>query len=99
MLQGDLLDKALEELHKLILYLPILTISSDASGNIEEAATPENGDEVVSDNNECVLSSRTSDDPIDNEDIEAGIISNPNCVLADVKLATTVHEALFSLIS
>ena len=79
MLQGDLLDKALEELHKLILYLPILTIWSDASGNlnIEGAATPENGDEVVSDNNEHVLSSRTSDDPIDDEDIEAGIVSDP----------------------
>ena len=65
--------------------------------NIEGAATPENGDEVVSDNNERVLSSRTSDDPIDDEDIEAGIVSDPNCVLADVKLAMTVREALFSL--
>ena len=71
-------------------------------GNIERAAdtqAPENGDELEGSNNECVLPSRMSDDPIDDEDIEAGIVSDPDCVLADVKLATTVHEALFSLIS
>jgi hypothetical protein len=55
--------------------------------------------ELEGGNNERVLPSRTSDDPIDDEDIEAGIVSDPNCVLADVKLATTVREALFSLIS
>ena len=78
----------------------ILTIWSDASGNIERAAdTPENADELEGSNNECVLPARTSDDPIDDEDIEAGIVSDPDCVLADVKLATTVREALFSLVS
>ena len=95
MLQGDLLDNILEELHKLH-YMPVLTIWSDASGNIERAAdTPE----LEGGNSECVLLSRSSDDPIDDEDIEAGIVSDPDCVLADVKLAMTVHEALFSLVS
>ena len=80
--------------------MPILTIWSDASGNIERVAdTLENGDELEGGNNKCVLPSKTSDDPIDDEDIEAGIVSDPNCVLADVKLATTVCEALFSLVS
>ena len=95
MLQGDLLDNVLEELHKLH-YIPVLTIWSDASGNIERVAdTPE----LEGGNNKRVLPSRSSDDPIDDEDFEAGIVSDPNCVLADVKLATTVHEALFSLVS
>jgi hypothetical protein len=30
---------------------------------------------------------------MDDEDIEAGIVSDPNFVLADVKLARTVREA------
>jgi hypothetical protein len=95
MLQGDLLDNVLEELRKLQYIIMFILINlSDASGNVERAAdTLENGD------NEHVLPSRTSDDPIDDEDDEAGIVSDPNCVLADVKLATTVRETLFSLVS
>jgi hypothetical protein len=50
-----------------------------------------------SNQNERVLPS--SDDPLDDEDIEAGIVNDPDCVLADVKLATTVREVQFSLIS
>jgi hypothetical protein len=63
------------------------------------ADTLENGDELEGGNNERVSSSRILDDPVDDEDIEAGIVSDPDCVLADVKLATTVREALFSLLS
>ena len=63
--------------------------------NIEKAAD----DKLEGDDNGHILpsSSRTpsQDDPIDDEDIEAGIVSDPNSVLADVKLATTVREALF----
>jgi hypothetical protein len=103
MLQGDFLDNVLEELRKLLYHdsdMPILTIWSDALGNIEKAAdTPENDDKLEGGGNEHILpsSSRTpsQDDPIDDEDIEAGIVSDPNSVLADVKMATTVREALF----
>jgi hypothetical protein len=107
MLQGDLLDNVLEDLRKL-LYIPVLTIWSDELGNIEGAAdsTPENddSDELEGGNIEDVLPSRTSEaasDPVDDEDIEAGIVNDPlaDSALADVKLATTVREVLFSLIS
>ena len=82
------------------LFLLYYNIWSDASGNIERAAdAPENGDELEGGNNERVLPSRTSDDPIDDEEIEADIVSDPNYVLAEVNLAMTVCKALFSLVS
>ena len=73
----------------------------DSSGNIKGAADNDDSaqDELEGGDDEHVLPSRTSDDPIDDEDIEAGIVSDPDIVLADVKLATTVREALFSFIS
>ena len=49
--------------------------------------------ELEGGDNECDLPSRTPDDPIDDEAFEAGIVSDPDCVLADVKLATTVRKA------
>ena len=102
MLQGDLLDNVLEELRKLLyMPVPIFTIWLDSSGNIKGAADNDDSarDELEGGDDEHVLPSRTSDDPIDDEDIEAGIVSDPDIVLADVKLATTVREALFSFIS
>jgi hypothetical protein len=78
----------------------VYSLSDHASGNIEKAAdTPEKDDKLEGGDNEHILplSSRTpsQDDPIDDEDTEAGIVSDPNSVLADVKMATTVREALF----
>ena len=62
--------------------------------------TLENGDELEDHgNNERILPPRTLDDPIDDENVEDGIVSDPNRVLADVKLAMTVREVLFSLVN